>query len=585
MRNMISQARYKQLCDLINHTRLLWNTGKEDMRLSDKEYDQFMSEIYEYETIHQPADDSSTQTINSTDSNTVKHPITMLSFNKTHNLKAVSAFFRERHCPEMQIEPVIDGADVQLIYTKGELISVVTFGDGKYGTECVHNARYIADIPRKLKIIDIENEVLIISGIVYLTKENHEKYCKEYGVQLNSRNLAGSLIKRKYEPHRAKYLSFRAYSLDNALQTIDDDWDDTIKHEHVISQTAARQFLTSRGIPVLDSKLISRWTDIYDYLDEQERLRSELDYPVTGQLLKLNDLTQYPNMIKDDMRAEYGMIYKYSPESADTELLDMDWQVGSSGKITPIAIVHSVEVGGASVSRVNMHEISKISELDLQLHDIITISKTKDGMPVAVNTREHTEDSVPIELPAYCPVCGNELTDGCCKSLDCDARLLARLNVWCSHAVGHFKGVNRNIIEFLYNKGIVKYPTDFYLKTDKICEELIKAHINDNQINALTASIRRTRETLSFEELVLGLCLDSVAGSSTRRLNRYFEKDVHIIGRADKLRAFMNLEIGELKLLLGETKGEDCYNQLHSPTPGDFFTNMIKTMAEIFYDH
>ena len=585
MRNMISQARYKQLCDLINHTRLLWNTGKENMRLSDKEYDQFMSEIYEYETIHQPAEGSPTQTINSTDNNTVKHPITMLSFNKTHDLKAVSAFFRERHCVEMQIEPVIDGADVQLIYTKGELISVVTFGDGKYGTECVHNARYIADIPRKLKIIDIENEVLIISGIVYLTKENHEKYCEEYGVQLNSRNLAGGLIKRKYEPHRAKYLSFMAYSLDNALQTIDDDWDDTIKHEHVISQTAARQFLTNRGIPVVDSWMSNKWSDIYDYLEEQERLRNESEYPVIGQLIKLNDLTAYPNMIKDDIRAEYGMIYKYSPEEAPTELLDMDWQVGSSGKITPIAVVHSVDVGGATISRVNLHDISKVKEFDLHLHDIITVCKTKDVMPVAVKSVEHTEDSVPVEIPTHCPVCGSELVDNCCKSLDCDARLIARLQVWCSHNVGHFRGVGKNVIEYLYHKKIIKYPTDFYLKKDEIRKELIKAHISDTQINALMASIDRTRETLSFEELVQGLCLDKIAGSSTRRLNRYFEKDVHVIGRAGKLHAFMNLGVSELKLLLGETKGEDCYNQLHSPTPGDFFTNMIKSMCQIFYDH
>lgn len=584
MRNMISQARYKQLCDLINHTRLLWNTGKEDMRLSDKEYDQFMSEIYEYETIHQPAEDSPTQTINSTDNNTVKHPITMLSFNKTHDLKAVSAFFRERHCVEMQIEPVIDGADVQLIYTKGELISVVTFGDGKYGTECVHNARYIADIPRKLKIIDIENEVLIISGIVYLTKENHEKYCEEYGVQLNSRNLAGGLIKRKYEPYRAKYLSFRAYSLDNALQTIDDDWDD-IKHEHVISQVAARQFLTNRGIPVVDSWMSNKWSDIYDYLEEQERLRNDSEYPVIGQLIKLNDLTVYPNMIKDDIRAEYGMIYKYSPEEAPTELLDMDWQVGSSGKITPVAIVHSVDVGGATISRVNLHDISKVKELDLHLHDIITVCKTKDVMPVAVKNSRCTEDSIPIELPTHCPVCGSELVDNCCKSLDCDARLLARLSVWCSHTVGHFRGVNKNLIEYLYYKKIIKYPTDFYLKKDEIKKELIRSHINDNQINALMASIDRTREMLNFEELVQGLCLDNVAGSSTRRLNRYFEKDVHVIGRAGKLHAFLNLDKGTLQLLLGETKGEHCYNQLHSPTPGNFYTNLIKSMCQIFYDH
>lgn len=584
MRNMISQARYQQLCELINHTRLLWNTGKEDMKLSDKEYDQFMSEIYEYENVHKPIPDSPTQTINSPDNNTVKHPITMLSFNKTHDLKAVSAFFRERHCVEMQIEPVIDGADVQLIYTKGELISVVTFGDGKYGTECVHNARYIADIPRKLKIIDIENEVLIISGIVYLTKENHEKYCKEYGVQLNSRNLAGGLIKRKYEPHRAKYLSFRAYSLDNALTLTDDDCE-YIKHEHLLTQTASRRFLESRGIPLVESWKSCKWSDIYDYLENQEKTRNDNDCPIIGQVLKLDDLTYYPNLIKDDLIAEYGMIYKYSPEEADTELLDIEWQVGSSGKITPVAIVHSVDVGGASISRVNLHDISRVTALDLHLHDIITVCKTKDVMPVAVKNSRRTEDSIPIELPTRCPVCGSELIDNCCKSLECDARLLARLSIWCSHAVGHFRGVNKNLIEYLYYKKLIKYPTDFYLKKDEIKKELIRSHVSDTHINALMASIDRTREMLNFEELVQGLCLDNVAGSSTRRLNRYFEKDVHVIGRAGKLHAFLNLDKGTLQLLLGETKGEHCYNQLHSPTPGNFYTNLIKSMCQIFYDH
>lgn len=581
---MISQARYKQLCDLINHTRTLWNAGKEDVTLSDKEYDQYMTQIYEYENIHEPADDSPTKTITSTDNRMIRHPVTMLNYNKTHDLKAVSAFFRERHCLDMCIEPVIDGADVQLIYNQGKLISVITFGDGKQGMECVHTAKYIDDIPKKLNTIDIKNEVIIVSGVVYLTAQNHEKYCKEYGIQLNSRNLAASLIKRKYEINRAQYLSFKAYSLDNALSLTDDDYD-YIKHEHILTQTASRRFLESRGIPLVESWKSCKWSDIYDYLENQEKTRNDNDCPIIGQVLKLDDLTYYLNLIKDNLIAEYGMIYKYSPEEADTELLDMEWQVGSSGKITPVAIVHSVDVGGASISRVNLHDISRITALDLHLHDIITVCKTKDVMPVAVKNSRRTEDSIPIELPTHCPVCGSELVDNCCKSLECDARLLARLSVWCSHTVGHFRGVNKNLIEYLYYKKLIKYPTDFYLKKDEIKKELIRSHINDNQINALMASIDRTRETLNFEELVQGLCIDNVAGSSTRRLNRYFEKDVHVIGRAGKLHAFLHLDLGTMQLLLGETKGAKCYEQLHSPTPGNFYTNLIKSMCQIFYDH
>lgn len=581
---MISQARYQQLCELINHTRTLWNTGKEDIKLSDKDYDRYMSELIEYETIHQPAENSPTKGVNNTDDRTAEHPITMLSFNKTHNLKAISAFFRERHCLDMQIEPVIDGADIQLIYSEGRLRSAITFGDGRTGIDCTYNARYIADLPQKLNITDVENEVLIVSGIVYLTHENHEKYCKEYGIQLNSRNLAGGLIKRRYEQRRARYLSFRAYSLDNALQTVDDDWDG-IKHERIVSQTAARRFLENRGFPLIDSYMTNKWSDIYDYLEAKEQTRNESDYPVLGQLLKLEDITYYPNLIKDNIRAEYGMIYKYSPEEADTELLDMEWQVGSSGKITPVAIVHSVDVGGASISRVNLHDISRVTALDLHLHDIITVCKTKDVMPVAVKNSQRTEDSIPIELPTHCPVCGSELVDNCCKSLECDARLLARLSVWCSHAVGHFRGVNKNLIEYLYYKRLIKYPTDFYLKKDEIKKELIRSHVSDTHINALMASIDRTREMLNFEELVQGLCLDNVAGSSTRRLNRYFEKDVHVIGRAEKLHAFLHMDVGTMQLLLGETKGAQCYEQLHSSTPGNFYTNLIKSMCQIFYDH
>ena len=105
------------------------------MTLSDKEYDQYMAQIYEYENIHEPAEDSPTKANISTDARKVLHPVTMLNYNKTHDLKAVSAFFRERHCLNMCVEPVIDGADVQLIYNQGKLISVITFGNGKHGIE------------------------------------------------------------------------------------------------------------------------------------------------------------------------------------------------------------------------------------------------------------------------------------------------------------------------------------------------------------------------------------------------------------------------------------------------------------------
>lgn len=581
---MISEARYLQLCKLINNTRALWSVGSESHTLSDADYDKYMSQIYEYENIHKPSPDSPTQTVNNTENQTVKHPATMLNYNKTHDLKAVSAFFKEHSCVSVDVEPVIDGADVQLIYTKGELISVITFGDGKHGIECIDKAVYIADMPKKLNIIDIENEVLIVSGVVYLTAQNHEEYCKSYGIQLNSRNLALSIIKRRYEQHRAEYLSFRAYSLDNAHTLIDDDWDE-IKHERITTQTAAMRFLKNRGIPIVESWKSDKWSDIYDYIEDKERLRSKSDYPIIGQLLKLDNLMLHQNMVKDDLIAEYGIIYKYSPEEANTELLDIEWQVGSSGKITPVAVVHSVDVGGASISRVNLHDISRVKELDLQVHDILTIAKTKDVMPVAVKAREHTEDSVPIEIPTQCPICGSELVDNCCKSLDCDARLLARLMVWCSHSVAHFKGTNKGIIEYLFYKHVIKYPTDFYLRKDEIKKALIIAKVRDTHINALIASIERTRETLNFEELVRGLCLDSVADSGTRKLNRYFEKDVHVIGRVGKLHAFLDMDKGTMQMLLGETKGEHCYNQLHSPTPGDFYTNMIKSLCQIFYNH
>lgn len=581
---MISQARYKQLCDLINHTRSLWNSGKENITLSDTEYDQYLAEITTYESVYGMDENSPNKTTATCDVQMIEHPITMLNFNKTHDIKAVSVFFRERHCIDMCIEPVIDGADIQLIYKKGVLDSVITFGDGKQGIECVYNAKYINDIPKTLEYIDNVNDCVIISGVVYLTRENHEKYCKEYGIQLNSRNLASNLIKRRYEKSRARYLSFKAYSIDNAITLIN-----TISvldvQQHILTQTVAREYLAKCGVPVVDCWKSSKWSDIYDYLFQQEKTRDANNYMVIGQILKLDDLTYYNKLIKDNLVAEYGMIYKYSPEQADTELLDIDWQVGSSGKITPIAIVHSVDVGGASISRVNLHDISRVVALDLQIHDIVTVCKTKDVMPVAVKSSKRTEDSIPIKLPTHCPVCGSELIDNCCKSLDCDARLLARLSVWCSHSVAHFRGINKNIIEYLYYAGVVKYPTDFYINKDKIKKALIKEHINEHIINSLMLNIDQTRETLNFEELVQGLCIDNIAGSSTRRLNRYFEKDVHVIGRAGKLHAFLQLDLGTMQLLLGETKGAQCYEQLHSSTPGDFYTNMIKTMCRIFHDH
>jgi DNA ligase (NAD+) len=572
---MITEARYQELIKIIHNARPLYING-EDTGISDEVYDSYMAQIYDYETVHQAAEDSPTRTVNPTPEGAdVTHPIAMLSLTDVFSKEDAAAFLNKmktEYGVTFSLEYKLDGLSVQLIYDGGKLISASTRGDGHVGVECLESAQYISSIP---KTIESQAKV-VVRGEVFMRKSRFKDYCDMYGGQANPRNTAAGIFKRKNERERASFLSFQAFSLENVNQISDADIPQRSGKEDLSSHSSCLNLLEYWGFETVTYWRLDDDQCLFNIIDEVSKNREEDDIPIDGMVLKINNLTTRDELGDNGVVPRWAVAYKFPAKEKETRLLRIDFQVGSTGKLTPVAILEPVLVDGSTISRCTLHNRKRIEDLHIQIGDMVTIYKAGDIIP-AIKSCRHTEQSVPVEFPTVCPACGSPLNNEVCDNLECSEKLKARLNNWVSKGVANFKGVAGSLIDTLFERGVIRTPADFYTKVTP-ATFLTIPKMGPAKKATYFRVVEESKKNTSFAQLLVGIGIDGLSYAGAENIKNEFEAFEMRRNWKEALDTMLGWSEEQFTKLLGQSKGSSMYRQIQN----EFMQKLIRDLGDVF---
>lgn len=408
----------------------------------------------------------------------------------------------------------MDGLAVSLVYEKGVLSRGATRGDGRVGEDVTQNLKTIEAIPLRLRepsgaevknlgfdsseageiISIIKSGRIEIRGEAIMTlkvfNELNRKYKREGRALLaNPRNgAAGSIRQLDSKLSAERKLDFYVYSM------VSDIGFKKHEQEHELAKLL--------GFKVLKhNKYCKDLEEVFRFHHHWEKNREKLEFECDGVVVKVNDLSLWPRLGVVGKGPRYIMAYKFAAEQATTKVKDVEWQVGRTGTMTPVAVLEPVRVGGVTVSHATLHNMDEIRRLALKIGDTIVLERAGDVIPkvvkVLLNLRDGKEKN--ISVPSKCPMCASrvEKVPGevayRCTNKNCYAVNLRRLAHWTSKGAVDIEGLGPKIIEHLVKEGLVNDVSDFYTLTegdllplerfaDKSAENLIKAINNKKEI-------------------------------------------------------------------------------------------------------
>ncbi|MGB9823788.1 MAG: NAD-dependent DNA ligase LigA [Candidatus Hydrothermia bacterium] len=445
--------------------------------ISDAEYDELMRELQELESMYPDliTPDSPTQRVGAPpqeEFGTIEHEIPMLSIQDARNEEEIREFDRrikrQLGLPlsvdiEYTAEPKFDGLSCELTYINGTYFSAATRGDGIRGEDVTLNAKTIKSIPlRLLPNFQIPPKVQI-RGEVIMKKKDFEELNKELISKgeppfANPRNAAAGSL-RQLDPNitAKRKLDFIAWGV-GVVQDLKFEY-----HWDVLNAIEKWGFKVSSP-----RKLCKNIEEVIEYYREMEEKRDSLDYELDGIVIKVNKLSLWEELGTTARTPRYFLAGKFKPRQKTTKILDVVFQVGRTGAITPVAILEPVEVGGVIVSRATLHNFDEIKRLDVKIGDRVVVQRAGDVIPdiVTVIKEARTGEEKEIQPPESCPVCGSKVVrEGAyyrCVSMKCPAKLKAHLRHFAQRRAMDIEGLGEKVAEQLVDRGLVKDVADLY---------------------------------------------------------------------------------------------------------------------------
>ncbi len=448
--------------------------------ISDQAFDKKMRQLEQLENGHPDlvTPDSPTQRVGGKVSGrfpSVAHKSRMLSLANAFDLEELEKW-HERVVKSLGAqevayvcEPKIDGLGVALLYKDGVLVRGATRGDGEHGEEVTTNLRTIRSIP--LRLIE-EGDApappreVEVRGEVYLPLKafndlNQKRESEGEPPFANPRNAAAGTI-RQLDPSivAKRPLSIWCYSLAYTKPALG-----------LRTHGEELQTLKGWGLPVSpETETVGEYKGIRRYLERIEKKRKRLAYEVDGAVVKVDDLSLQEELGATSKHPRWAIAYKFTAQGAETKLLEIVDQVGRTGKLTPVAMLEPVNVGGATVSRATLHNYEEVARKDVRVGDTVMVQRAGDVIPEVVGpVLEQREKRLKKPVPPKeCPVCGEGLTrkeaevDLRCTNKACPAQLSWMIRHWASRDAMDIDGLGPKTIELLLEEGFVKDLSDLY---------------------------------------------------------------------------------------------------------------------------
>ena len=410
----------------------------------------------------------------------IEHKIPMLSLEKAFDVESIKKFetrFSKRlpangEPIEYSCEPKIDGVAVSLRYEKGVLVQAATRGDGKVGEDITHNVKTIRDIPLRLQG-NAYPDVLEVRGEIFMTKSGFERMNalalkNADKTFVNPRNAAaGTLRQLDSRITASRPLTMFCYSLGESSMDIPPRLSEVFT------------LLDSWGLPVNPiRKVVVGAQACFDYCADLLNQRAELDYEIDGAVLKVNDFKMQNTLGMNARTPRWAIAYKFPAEEVSTTLNDVEFQVGRTGAITPVARLEPVFVGGVTVSNATLHNLDEIKRLDIKIGDKVIIRRAGDVIPkvVKVILEQRPQNARDIVFPEHCPICQsdleqveNEVLIRCTGGLYCRAQRTQSIIHFASRGAMDIDGLGVKLIEQLVSEDLIENVADIYrLKLEQL---------------------------------------------------------------------------------------------------------------------
>lgn len=472
--------------------------------VSDAEYDQLFHELQQLEAAYPQllTPDSPTQRVGGAaraEFKQVKHRLPMQSLRKENNETELRDFDRRvregllRSSVDYVAEPKLDGLAVSLIYERGVLVSGATRGDGETGEDITENLKTIKHIPLSLRG-DVP-PLVEVRGEVYLPLAGFRRWCEEAVARgekppVNPRNAAaGSLRQLDSKITAQRPLAFYAYGV---------GYSEGFRLPRLHSQLLKQ--LAEWGFPV--SELIEVVTGAEGCLHYFARIaaqRPALPFDIDGVVFKLDDLAGREELGAVSREPRWACAYKFAAEEAQTVLENIEFQVGRTGAITPVARLKPVFVGGANVSNATLHNMGEVTRKDVRIGDTVIVRRAGDVIPEVkeVVSSLRPADARRVDLPSQCPVCGSpieqdagEAVARCSGGLSCRAQLHGALLHYVSRRAMDIEGLGEKLLAQLIDRSLLQSPADIYrLRADTLAGlERMGEKSAQNVIEAIEAS-------------------------------------------------------------------------------------------------
>jgi len=510
----------------------------DDPEISDAAFDRLMNELKKIEGEHPElvTPDSPTQRVGGKPREgfvKARHSSPMLSLDNTYNEEDLRNWERRVHelSGRKDIEYVcelkLDGMSLALVYENGQLARGVTRGDGSIGEDVTLNVRTVRSVPlsiskERLKKaglpanFEVRGEMLM--PLAAFKRMNDER--EEHGLSLfaNPRNATAGTV-RQLEPSitAQRRLDYFTYILLENGQTYFD------RHSKTLSALDAAGFKVNPH-----HRIAHNFEEVWKFIEEWEAKRDSLPYEIDGIVIKIDRVSLQQELGFTGKAPRWAIAYKYAARAGVTQVEDILVQVGRTGKLTPVAALQPVPIGGTTVSRATLHNMDEIERLGVKIGDWVEVERGGDVIPKVtkvVEDKQHPRGHKRFRMPEKCPVCGTEVVrtegevDYRCVNANCQAKLQGTILHFASRHVMNIEGMGDALVAQLTDSGLVKNVADIYklTKDNLLSLERMGDKSAQNVLNEIEAS-----KKLPMERVIFGLGIRFVGERTAQFLAEHF---------------------------------------------------------------
>jgi DNA ligase (NAD+) len=532
-----SEKKIEALREKIRHHEYLYYV-LDAPEISDAQFDQLMNELKKLEADSPEliTPDSPTQRVGGKPREgfvKAPHSSPMLSLDNTYSEDELRNWERRVHelsgreDIDYVCELKLDGMSLALHYERGQLVRGITRGDGSTGEDVTLNVRTVRSIPLSIPLdklkkagippdFEVRGEMLM--PIAAFKKMNEEREQKGLSVFANPRNATAGTV-RQLEPSvtAERRLDYFAYALLQNGRTLLD------RHWETLNALDAAGFKVNRS-----RKLAKTFDQIWAFIQQEEPKRETLPYEIDGIVIKVDRTPLQEELGYTGKAPRWAIAYKYAARSGITKVEDILVQVGRTGKLTPVAALKPVPIGGTTVSRATLHNMDEIERLGVKIGDWVEVERGGDVIPKVtrvVEDKDHPRGHKLFHMPERCPVCGGHVVrtegeaDHRCVNANCPAKLRETILHFASRGVMNIDGLGDALVTQLTDRGLVKNVADIYRLTK---DDLLKLErMGDKSAQNVLDEIEASKK-LPLERVIYGLGIRMVGERTAQFLAEHF---------------------------------------------------------------